>query len=149
MGSYRRLHVPIVLGSLRDRWCVVLKPPGFAGGAAPPAPSLESTLKGFLPPGRSISFPIKPEKDAEGLAVVTTDDAMRKGLDETLRRGLVRCCYRLLADVAAAGPLLGSAELLESGQLLSKGEEPECFNFNLYSGAKNCPSNPEMLTEPC
>lgn len=114
---------------------------------------------------------------------------MRKGLDETLslrctggswtfilcqycslkddglrRRGLVRCCYRLLADVAAAGPLLGSAELLESGQLLSKGptsrvqicafhtqirryrpsvgvwtgEEPECFNFNLYSGRYLC-----------
>ena len=40
------------LGSLRDRWCVVLKPPGFAGAAAPPAPSLESTLKAFLPEGR-------------------------------------------------------------------------------------------------
>eukprot|EP00435_Cladocopium_sp_Y103_P042598 s3490_g11.t2 len=52
--------------------------------AAPSMPSLETTLKPLLPSGRSLSFPIKPEKEAEGLVVVATDDAMRKNLDETL-----------------------------------------------------------------
>ena len=41
------------LGSLRDRWCVVLKPPNFSGAAAPPMPSLETTLKPLLPSGRT------------------------------------------------------------------------------------------------
>lgn len=67
MGAYARLHVPVVqlwpgvknhrvprLGSLKDRWCVALKPPGFAGAAAPPLPSLETTLKALLPADRPL-----------------------------------------------------------------------------------------------
>lgn len=37
-------HSHIRLGSLRDRWCVALKPPNFAGAASPPMPSLESKI---------------------------------------------------------------------------------------------------------
>ncbi|CAJ1460174.1 unnamed protein product, partial [Effrenium voratum] len=130
MGTFGRLHVPILFPSHA----------GFAGAAAHPLPSLEATLTPFLPEGRSMSFPVKPERDAEGLVVVTTDDAMRKSFDETLRRGLVRCRYRLLADVASPGEIIGTAELVESGQLRAEGTDAETFPFELYSGPLACPS---------
>ena len=63
MGAYSRLHVPIVLGSLRDRWCIVLKPPNFAGAAAAPMPSLETTLKTLLPSGRAFEKLIDTHTD--------------------------------------------------------------------------------------
>lgn len=104
-------------------------------------PSLETTLKPLLPSGRSLSFPIKPEKEAEGLVVVATDDAMRKNLDETLRRGLVKSRYRLLVDASSHG--LGVGEAKQQLQ----GTESKLPELSLYSGPTACPSFPEIITE--
>eukprot|EP00930_Biecheleria_cincta_P004260 TRINITY_DN105159_c0_g1_i1.p1 TRINITY_DN105159_c0_g1~~TRINITY_DN105159_c0_g1_i1.p1 ORF type:complete len:263 (+),score=40.69 TRINITY_DN105159_c0_g1_i1:96-884(+) len=149
MGSYSRLHVPVILGSIKDRWFAVLKPPGFAGSASPPAPSLEATFAPFLEKGRSISVPIRPEKDAQGIAVATTDDAMRKSFDELMRRRQIKSKFRMIVDVSSLiagnqektslgdGPLLAGGVLRESGRLTLSppGTSPkEVCEFELESG---------------
>jgi len=64
-------------------------------------PSVEFTLKPFCGPSVKLSFPIRPEKDAEGLLLVAADDAMRKCLDDFVRRRLIRSSFRVLADVSS------------------------------------------------
>jgi len=103
MGILSRLDVPVIYGSLRDRWFVVLKPPGFFGPAWPHHPSVESTLQPFCD-GRDLFFPIRPEKDAQGLVIVATDEAMRKCFQDLVRQRLVRSTFRVLADVTPPTP---------------------------------------------
>ncbi|CAL1160694.1 unnamed protein product [Cladocopium goreaui] len=72
---------------------------------------------------------------------VATDDAMRKNLDETLRRGLVKSRYRLLVDASSHG--LGVGEAKQQLQ----GTESKLPELSLYSGPTACPSFPEIITE--
>lgn len=125
MGALSRLDVPIVHGHLRDRWFVALKPPGFLATAFPRQPSVEATLQPFCE-DRVLSFPLRPEKDSQGLLIVTTDDAMRKCFDDLVRERLIKSTFRVLADVsrnhAALAPPPGlpfvGADRLASGRLL-------------------------------
>jgi len=100
-AQFSRLDVPVVFGSLQDRWFAVLKPPGFVAHALPGHPSVEGVLQPFCG-DRRLSFPIRPEEDVQGLCIVVTDDAMRSCFQDLLRRGLVHATYRVLADVSPA-----------------------------------------------
>lgn len=99
VSSFGRLDVPIVFNRLEDRWFVAVKPAGFVAPASDQHPSVEAALTPFCG-GRELSFPIRPEKDAQGLLIVTTDGAIRKVFDDLVRRRLVRSIFRVLADVS-------------------------------------------------
>lgn len=132
MGAFSRLDVPIVYGSLRDRWFAVLKPPGFVARASPQMPSVEATLRPFC--DRELSFPIRPEKEVQGLLIVTTDDAMKSCFLELFRQRLVHSTFRVLADVstpacrASVAPPVGlpfvGCERLSTGRLLGSLRAP-------------------------
>lgn len=100
MSSLSRLDVPLVYGTLKDRWFVVLKNAGFVAASSKTHPSVESVLRPFCG-GRDLSFPIRPEMDTEGLLIVTTDSSMRKCFDEFVRRRLIKSRFRVLADVSS------------------------------------------------
>lgn len=124
MGALSRLEVPIVFGSLRDRWFAVAKPPGLLTCASPPLPSVEATLRPFCEGGRELSFPFRLERDAQGLLLVTTDEAMRKCFSELVRQRLIRSTFRVLADVSR----LGTAKMpgsLAAGRLVGSLRQPE------------------------
>eukprot|EP00933_Yihiella_yeosuensis_P040334 TRINITY_DN34612_c0_g1_i2.p1 TRINITY_DN34612_c0_g1~~TRINITY_DN34612_c0_g1_i2.p1 ORF type:complete len:227 (-),score=32.43 TRINITY_DN34612_c0_g1_i2:230-910(-) len=106
-------------------------------------PSVQATLSPFSE-GRSLSFPIRPEKDAQGLMLVTTDDAMRKSFDELVRQRLVKSRFRVLADVSSDSSLEKiSSRLTTSSADEKKTVVTECV---LESGPVACPGFNSLRT---
>ncbi|CAE8734479.1 unnamed protein product, partial [Polarella glacialis] len=140
------LHVPVVFRALKDRWFVALKPAGFASPASPPFPSVEATLRPFVG-GRALSFPVRPDREGQGLVVVTTDDAMHKSFDELVRRRLVQTSFRVLADVSGLSPSevgdLRSHICTPSGQAEGLSKVRRC---ELQSGPIACPQFGSLQT---
>lgn len=109
--------MPIVWGSLRDRWCAVLKPFGFAVSrdvaASSPRPSVEATLRPFLGEGQELGFPLGLHRAAEGLLIVTTDGPMLRCFSDVVRQRRVAGTFRVLAGLPPAAARPGAAPRAE------------------------------------